>query len=59
MAMKSATTARRRRAWAAALVAATVAATATAACTAREAEDALHAAGKIAYDSMKARQESH
>ena len=39
------------------LVAAALAAALTGACTTREIEDLLHASGKIAYDSMKARQQ--
>ena len=47
-----------QRAWAAAILAAAVAAAAVAACTTRQVEDVLHAGGKLAYDSMKARQQS-
>lgn len=60
MTAKATASARRRRA--AAVVAVGMAAVATAAllaaCTAPQVADVLHAGGKIAYDSMKARQQS-
>ncbi|MBI2586159.1 MAG: hypothetical protein HYW28_09875 [Rhodospirillales bacterium] len=49
--------ARWRRGAAGALVATSLAAALTGACTTREIEDLLHVSGKIAYDSMKARQQ--
>jgi len=46
------------RRWAAgALMATALAAALAGACTTREVEDLLHAGGKVAYDSMKARQQ--
>lgn len=50
------TNAKSPRAWVAAAVGLALAAAVVGACTPRQAEDFLHAAGKIAYDSMKARQ---
>jgi len=44
------------RGLAALALATALAAALAAACTARQVEDALYAGGKIAYDSMKARQ---
>ena len=49
--------AQRERGAAGVLVAAALAAALTGACTTREIEDFLHAGSKIAYDSMKARQQ--
>jgi|GEM_PF-6608847 len=47
----------RRRTAAGLLITAALAAAHAGGCTARELEDLLYAGGKIAYDSMKARQD--